>query len=107
MLGVGRKPAPAWMRLHRSGFLDKAQKEAASAWKCQSLRSLGPVRPESARACDDVGRFAVAIEVSEGVRCSWKLCCAQFRKSSGLSKIRRDNPFLQQVVLCNYEQLRF
>jgi hypothetical protein len=29
------------MRLHRSGFLDKARKEAASAWKCQSLRSLG------------------------------------------------------------------
>ena len=29
--------------------------------------------------------------------------CAQFRKSSGLSKIRRDGPFLQQVVRCNYE----
>ena len=42
--GVGRKPAPAWMRLHRSGFLDKARKEAASARKCQSLRSLGPAR---------------------------------------------------------------
>lgn len=26
------------MRLRRSGFLDKARKEAASAWKCQSLR---------------------------------------------------------------------
>ncbi len=38
---MGRKPASAWMRLHRSGFLDKARKEAASAWKCQSLRSLG------------------------------------------------------------------
>ena len=38
---MGRKPVLAWMRLYRSGFLDKARKEAASAWKCQSLRSLG------------------------------------------------------------------
>ena len=56
------------MRLRRSGFLDKARKEAASARKCQSLRSLGPAQPEGARACDDVGRFAAAIEVSEGRR---------------------------------------
>ena len=53
------------MSLLRSGFLDKARKEAASALKCQSLRSLGPARLEGARACDDVGRFAVAIEVSK------------------------------------------
>ncbi|WP_329936056.1 hypothetical protein [Slackia isoflavoniconvertens] len=57
------------------------------------MRSLGLARLESARACDDVGRFAVAIEVSEGVRCSWKLCCVQLRKSSSLSKIRRDDRF--------------
>ena len=55
--------------------------------------SSWPARLESARACDDVGLFAVAIEVSEGVRCSWKLCCAQFRKSSGLSKKRGDDRF--------------
>lgn len=67
------------------------------------LRSLGPAQLEGARACDDVGRFAAAIEVSEGVRCSWKLCYAQFRKSSGLSKKRGDGPFLQQVVRRSYE----
>ena len=47
---MGRKPAPAWMRLRRSGFLDKARKEAASARNAKvcvvlSLRGLGALAP--------------------------------------------------------------
>ena len=43
---MGRKLAPAWMRLRRSGFLDKAQKEAASARNakvCVFMLSVGEI----------------------------------------------------------------